>query len=59
MATTAAYDEIADWYETRFLAAQAEGDPLGVARTLDSLLGTGTGPGWCWTASWRAASRLR
>jgi len=29
MATTAAYDEIADWYETRFLAAQAEGDPLG------------------------------
>jgi SAM-dependent methyltransferase len=44
MATTAAYDEIADWYETRFLAAQAEGDPLGVARALDSLLGTGTGP---------------
>jgi SAM-dependent methyltransferase len=44
MATTAAYDEIADWYETQFLAAQAEGDPLGVARALDSLLGTGTGP---------------
>jgi SAM-dependent methyltransferase len=40
----AAYDEIADWYETQFLAAQAEGDPLGVARALKSLLGTGTGP---------------
>ena len=43
MARTAAYDEIADWYETDFLAGQAEGDPLGVARALNSLLGKGTG----------------
>ena len=44
MATTAAYDEIADWYETEFLATQAEGDPLGVTRALESLLSRGTGP---------------
>jgi len=40
----AAYDEIADWYETEFLAAQAGLDPLGVDRALRGLLGPGTGP---------------
>jgi SAM-dependent methyltransferase len=44
MATTAAYDEIADWYETRFLAAQTD-DPLGVTRALRSLLGEAAGAG--------------
>jgi len=43
MARSAAYDEIADWYETRFLNAQAGGDPLGVVSALHALLGTGTG----------------
>ena len=46
MATTAAYDEIADWYETQFLAGQA-GDPLGVTRALRSLLGEGDGAATC------------
>lgn len=39
--TTAAYDDIADWYETEFLAA--EGDPIGVNRLLRTLLGPGSG----------------
>jgi hypothetical protein len=39
-----AYDEIADWYETEFLAAQAGLDPLGVDRALRTLLGPGSGP---------------
>lgn len=39
---TAAYDEIADWYEERFLAAQAT-HPLGVDRALRELLGPGDG----------------
>jgi hypothetical protein len=43
MAPTAAYDEIADWYETRFLAAQADGDPRGIHRAIETLLGAGTG----------------
>jgi ubiquinone/menaquinone biosynthesis C-methylase UbiE len=38
----AAYDEIADWYEEVFLGP---GDPLGVGRALDDLLGEG--PGVC------------
>jgi SAM-dependent methyltransferase len=40
---TAAYDEIADWYETEFLARQAIGDPLGIRRALTDLLGPGSG----------------
>jgi SAM-dependent methyltransferase len=39
---TAAYDEIADWYETDFLAG-LNGDPIGVDRTLRELLGEGRG----------------
>jgi SAM-dependent methyltransferase len=39
---TAAYDEIADWYEGRFLAGQTD-DPLGVDRGLRELIGCGTG----------------
>src|SRR5207249_3248113 len=35
---TAAYDEIADWYEAEFLRG---GDPLGVGRILGDLLGAG------------------
>jgi SAM-dependent methyltransferase len=46
---TAAYDEIADWYEHEFLGQQAgdEGgpaDPLGIDRALRDLLGPGSGP---------------
>lgn len=46
---TAAYDEIADWYEGRFLSAArlepgAPGrDPLGIDRALRDLLGDGSG----------------
>jgi SAM-dependent methyltransferase len=41
---TAAYDEIADWYETEFLGAQPPGsDPIGVDAALRELLGPGTG----------------
>lgn len=40
---TAAYDEIADWYEGRFLAAQEGTDPIGVDRALRELLGPGEG----------------
>lgn len=39
----AAYDGIAQWYETEFLARQAEGDPLGIERCLGEVLGPGTG----------------
>ena len=41
---TAAYDEIADWYERQFLAAHHD-DPIGVERTLRELLPEG--PGTC------------
>lgn len=41
---TAAYDEIADWYETQFLSHQQD-DPIGVDRGLRDLLGPG--PGTC------------
>ncbi|WP_203557916.1 hypothetical protein [Streptomyces sp. S4.7] len=46
MASTAAYDEIADWYEHEFLGATEEGhaDPLGLVDLIDDLLGEGTGP---------------
>jgi SAM-dependent methyltransferase len=37
--TPAAYDAIADWYETEFLAAQAETDPIGVTAAIRALLG--------------------
>ena len=41
MAPTAAYDEIADWYEQEFLpsTAAAGADPLGIVAALDNLLG--------------------
>jgi SAM-dependent methyltransferase len=46
---TAAYDEIADWYEHEFLRHQAgdqggSADPLGIDRALRDLLGPGSGP---------------
>jgi len=45
MAATAAYDEIADWYENEFLDRQeSAGDPIGIRRALDTLLGVGSGP---------------
>jgi ubiquinone/menaquinone biosynthesis C-methylase UbiE len=45
MAPTAAYDEIADWYEDEFLSrtAAAGADVLGIERALRELLGTGSG----------------
>ena len=38
-----AYDAIADWYETTFLATQRE-DPLALGPALRELLGPGSGP---------------
>lgn len=43
MGSAAAYDGIADWYETEFLARQAGRDDLGIRAALDSLLGPGRG----------------
>lgn len=43
MGRTAAYDEIADWYEQEFLARQAGSDPLGIRRAIRELLGKGDG----------------
>src|SRR5215218_5690049 len=49
MTPTAAYDEIADWYEQEFIARQragggrADADPLGIDRALGDLLGQGGG----------------
>ncbi|WP_300612338.1 class I SAM-dependent methyltransferase [Trebonia sp.] len=44
MASAAAYDEIADWYEQEFLARDTAGaDPLGIDAALDGLLGRGSG----------------
>ncbi|HEX6354128.1 class I SAM-dependent methyltransferase [Actinophytocola sp.] len=43
---TAAYDEIADWYEEQFLSGQRSApghDPLGIDRALRDLLGDGGG----------------
>jgi len=37
------YDDIADWYESEFLARQAGGDPLGIRHALATLLGPGRG----------------
>jgi SAM-dependent methyltransferase len=42
---TAAYDEIADWYETEFLPRQGDHDPLGTTRALRELLGKPVGSG--------------
>jgi SAM-dependent methyltransferase len=39
MTRHAAYDDIADWYETEFLAAQRGADPIGVSAALERLLG--------------------
>jgi SAM-dependent methyltransferase len=44
MASTAAYDDIADWYENEFLAADAGIDGLGINTAIDDLLGPGSGP---------------
>ena len=43
MASTAVYDEIADWYEGEFLPRSSVDDPLGIDRTLRGLLGPGDG----------------
>ena len=47
MPSTAAYDGIADWYEHEFLGAPGaetqDGNPLGLARLIDDLLGVGRG----------------
>jgi SAM-dependent methyltransferase len=43
MSPTAAYDEIADWYEHEFLPRQADADPLGIRRAVARLLGPGSG----------------
>ncbi|MET0417817.1 MAG: class I SAM-dependent methyltransferase [Actinoplanes sp.] len=39
----AAYDDIADWYENDFLPTTGPGDPIGIRRSLDALLGPGSG----------------
>lgn len=46
MASAAAYDEIADWYEQDFLARieAAGADPLGIEAALGTVLGRGDGP---------------
>jgi SAM-dependent methyltransferase len=45
MTPTAAYDEIADWYENEFLARQESADdPIGIRQALNTLLGPGSGP---------------
>jgi SAM-dependent methyltransferase len=41
--TTAAYDDIAEWYETEFIGDPAGADPLGIVRALRDLLGEGAG----------------
>jgi SAM-dependent methyltransferase len=44
MATSAPYDEIADWYEREFLPrTETEADPLGIDSALRGLLGPGDG----------------
>lgn len=43
MASVAAYDRIADWYEEEFLSRQSGSDPLGISRALRALLGPGSG----------------
>jgi SAM-dependent methyltransferase len=41
---SAPYDEIADWYEEQFLSHDPDQDPIGINRSLTSLLGPGSGP---------------
>lgn len=43
MSQVAAYDGIADWYETELLDHRPESDPIGVRRALRELLGQGAG----------------
>jgi len=43
MTPTAAYDDIADWYENQFLATTDVDDPIGIRRSLGTLLGPGAG----------------
>jgi SAM-dependent methyltransferase len=43
MTPIAAYDGIAEWYEKDFLPGTAVGDPIGVRRQIESLLGPGDG----------------
>ncbi len=61
MAPTAAYDQIADWYEQEFLPRTQPGtDPIGIVAALRSLLGKGAGTCLeigCGTGVW--ASELR
>lgn len=61
MAPTAAYDEIADWYEHDFLARTEPGtDPLGIGAALRALLGRGSGACLeigCGTGVWASPMR--
>lgn len=62
MSPTAAYDEIADWYEHEFLARSrgAPDDPLGIERALRTLLEPGSGPCLeigCGTGEWATLLR--
>jgi SAM-dependent methyltransferase len=61
MAPTAAYDEIADWYEQEFLARTEPGtDPIGIAAALRSLLGNGASTCLeigCGTGAWASVVR--
>jgi ubiquinone/menaquinone biosynthesis C-methylase UbiE len=61
MARTAAYDEIADWYEQEFMPRTQPGtDPIGIAAALRSLLGTGSGTCLeigCGTGAWASQAR--
>lgn len=43
MSRVAAYDGIADWYETEFLDHRPDSDPIGIRRALHELLGPGEG----------------
>ena len=40
---TAAYDDIADWYETSFLNPRSDDDPIGIRAALGELLPAGSG----------------
>jgi SAM-dependent methyltransferase len=61
MAPTAAYDEIADWYEQEFLPRTQRGtDPIGIVAALRSLLGNGAGTCLeigCGTGAWASLVR--
>jgi SAM-dependent methyltransferase len=63
MAKQAAYDEIADWYETEFLEQQRGTDPIGVTRALRETLGAAPAAGGlcleigCGTGEYAATDR--